>query len=436
MAATSGSAQKSCRSEGTISEAVSDALSLSTGQRQHQTLQTRDLINESATTRSFDRRRKLWEMDSGFHCSLLGICLGIDEMRRLASRLGVAVSDRVSDYQIHHQLLQVANSSDKPGRRLHRYLDDRYAGYLKAWRSLSTEDDLRRLWNRSYQEFDLPGNYWALLTHPSLTHKLANEVAEEVHMLSHVSMGVVHRIRLEVARLEGLLEKSERALKRERLARKQDADHLQSVNSQLAHTQHEVRRQLATMSEEQARRSQKAIDELNEKHRVVTSRLKFEIECADKQAQDWRVLYRKLSGQLKSQNQESTPFPEPQDSAQVQSIDLHGRRVAYVGGRERVIPRIRDFVETSNGRFVHHDGGQQERAGRVDDCVGQSDILAIPLDCVSHDACRRLKRECRRLGKAVLWLHTASTSAFENALIEFLKNETSVITIHQSGRGA
>ena len=193
---------------------------------------------------------------------------------------------------------------------------------------------------------------------------------------------------------------------------------------------------MAAITEDQVRLSRRALNDLTEKHRDETSRLKFEIECADKQTQDWRVLYRKLCSHVKRQNRESVSFPKSKVSVQVQPIDLRGRRVAYVGGRERVIPRIRDFVETSNGQFVHHDGGQQERVGRVDDCVGQSDILAIPLDCVSHDACRRLKRECRRLGKAVLWLHAASTSAFENALIQFLQNEKSVIAIHHTGREA
>ena len=74
------------------------------------------------------------------------------------------------------------------------------------------------------------------------------------------------------------------------------------------------------------------------------------------------------------------------------------------------------MTEHCNGRFVYHDGGVHERAGRIDESLAGSDIVVVPLDCVSHDASRRLKRRCRQQGKTILWLRTASVSAFESAL--------------------
>ena len=101
--------------------------------------------------------------------------------------------------------------------------------------------------------------------------------------------------------------------------------------------------------------------------------------------------------------------------------DLAGRVVAYVGGRGRVVPRLRALTERCNGRFVYHDGGLQERAGRIDESLAGSDIVVVPLDCVSHDASRRLKRRCRAQGKTILWLRSASVSAFENALEQAMR---------------
>lgn len=80
------------------------------------------------------------------------------------------------------------------------------------------------------------------------------------------------------------------------------------------------------------------------------------------------------------------------------------------------MPRLRALTEHCNGRFVYHDGGVHERAGRIDESLAGSDIVVVPLDCVSHDASRRLKRRCRQQGKTILWLRTASVSAFESAL--------------------
>ena len=58
-------------------------------------------------------------------------------------------------------------------------------------------------------------------------------------------------------------------------------------------------------------------------------------------------------------------------------------------------------------------------------CLGLagSYIVVVPLDCVSHDASRRLKRRCRRQGKTILWLRTASVSAFENALRQAMQEQ-------------
>ena len=81
------------------------------------------------------------------------------------------------------------------------------------------------------------------------------------------------------------------------------------------------------------------------------------------------------------------------------------------------------MTERCNGRFVYHDGGLQERAGRIDESLAGSDIVVVPLDCVSHDASRRLKRRCRRQGKTILWLRTASVSAFENALRQAIQEQ-------------
>jgi len=40
-------------------------------------------------------------------------------------------------------------------------------------------------WDKAAKRGDIPGAYWAVLTHPATTHELVKRVFGEVHMLSH-----------------------------------------------------------------------------------------------------------------------------------------------------------------------------------------------------------------------------------------------------------
>ena len=49
-----------------------------------------------------------------------------------------------------------------------------------------TEDSLRGLWRAAVARGEIPGAYWATLTHSQATQALVREAFGEVHMLSHL----------------------------------------------------------------------------------------------------------------------------------------------------------------------------------------------------------------------------------------------------------
>ena len=102
-------------------------------------------------------RRKLWQLPSVYHCSLLGVCLGLDEMRRMASRLGLCTSARASDYEIHHQLVHHAGIAGRESRRLDRYLEEKFARTLRSFREHRDEVALRKGWNSALEADEDPG---------------------------------------------------------------------------------------------------------------------------------------------------------------------------------------------------------------------------------------------------------------------------------------
>ena len=381
-------------------------------------------------------RRKVWQLPPIYHCGLLGACLGLEEMRRLASRLGLSTSARVSDYELHHQLVHLAASGEREGRRLDRYLEQKYARALRAFREHRDEAALRAGWDRSLQaDDDLGASYFALLTHPALGKELAHEAMGHVHMLSHVAASAIRRVRAELERARARIAEQEVALGRERRGRERQSERVRALRERFAARERAsqgARGSDSVPSEATPATTPSASPGVD--HEALLRELRNRLEKSEHERRAWRRLYRQARQRVEALESDAPPTPavdtagvslssapgcrsaDPESDPGHPPCDLAGRVVAYVGGRGRVVPRLRALTERCNGRFVHHDGGQQERAGRIDESLAGSDIVVVPLDCVSHDASRRLKRRCRQQGKTILWLRTASVSAFESAL--------------------
>ncbi|HYC15553.1 MAG TPA: DUF2325 domain-containing protein [Stellaceae bacterium] len=95
----------------------------------------------------------------------------------------------------------------------------------------------------------------------------------------------------------------------------------------------------------------------------------------------------------------------------------------YVGGLREVMPRLRDHVEGLSGVFFYHDGGIEMQTMRLPGLVSQADAVFCPITCISHDACLRLKRLCKRHGKPFIPLRSAGLSGFAAALDAFARVE-------------
>jgi hypothetical protein len=48
------------------------------------------------------RRHRIWELTDGWQCSIIGTCLTLADLTRLAKKLGVVIpSDFSNEYQLH-----------------------------------------------------------------------------------------------------------------------------------------------------------------------------------------------------------------------------------------------------------------------------------------------------------------------------------------------
>ncbi len=102
---------------------------------------------------------------------------------------------------------------------------------------------------------------------------------------------------------------------------------------------------------------------------------------------------------------------------------LDGRSFLYVGGRDCQVAHLRAIASRHGAELIHHDGGLREAVSRIDTVLPSVDCVFCPIDCISHDACLRVKTGCKKFGKAFIPLRNGSKSSLERALLTIQERE-------------
>ncbi len=397
------------------------------------------------------RRRKLWELDARLHCSVVGTCLSLGDLRRIERRLKIDSPKTLTDFAMHGNFVVWAGQAGPVARQMHKLLDRRYAAAIRRFAVASGDRELADLWETSLGDGDIPGPYWALLTHGQASESLVMRAFGHVHMLSHL-MGAANRA--DIRRLMKIEDERDALADALAAAKRRLAEREREVSRLLDQHAAEIR-QLAgrvTVAQSAEQRLQQAEERLRllesgEAHRALLADLE---RTTERLAAAERLL-EQTQGMLTSLSRDNAALTRARQrmeevvgavaaeceamerivrqnvapvSASVAesadqkdaSIDLGGRRIVYVGGRGSTIPHLRALVERFGGEFLHHDGGLAEQTSRLDGLLSRGDIVFCPIDCVSHDACLRAKRFCRRRATAFVPLRTDSLSAFIQGL--------------------
>ncbi|MCV9961457.1 DUF2325 domain-containing protein [Pararhizobium sp. BT-229] len=111
-------------------------------------------------------------------------------------------------------------------------------------------------------------------------------------------------------------------------------------------------------------------------------------------------------------------------SAETQTSQLEGRSFLYVGGRDCQVAHLRQIASSHGAELIHHDGGLREAVSRIDNILPSVDCVFCPIDCISHDACLRVKTGCKKWGKAFVPLRNGSKSSLERAFLDLKASRT------------
>jgi hypothetical protein len=374
------------------------------------------------------QRTRIWELHSSLHCSIIGTCLTTGELRRLLIRLKVANVETADDHDLHMLGVLLAARPQAGAKHLQKTIDRRHHTALNQFAKAKSPDAIGALWQDALKRGDIPGAYWALLTHPATTDAMVKRAFGEVHMLSHL-IGAANRadiqrlrtLEADNAMLAAKLERQQRQLRdgftardetvrrlTDALARQAGGDAPPAASDDEAHV-------LAAALIERDRR----LTQERQRRERLEQRI---AAAAEERDQAKRSLGRSeqereaLSAELVSIESQIEALLRPQDDQSAGALDLRGSTVLYVGGRAHQTPQLKNLVERSNGRFLHHDGGLEHNAALLPGLVSRTDLAVFPVDCVSHEAVASLKRICRQLGKRYLPLRTSSLACLLSGL--------------------
>jgi Uncharacterized protein conserved in bacteria (DUF2325) len=384
---------------------------------------------ETSTPTGPARRTKIWEFNTNLHCSIIGTCLSTTELRQLLKKLGLAAPE-CTDHDLHGAAVGLAGRHDKAAKLLHKALDERHRVAINQFAKASTEDAVRALWRDAVRRGDIPGAYWAALTHPAATRAVIRDAFGEVHMLSHL-VGAANRADIrrlcqledDNAALQARLERQQTAVREAVVTRDASiADLRRALAQQVAAEptvpgdpgpgDHGVMRQLVADRERRLAAETRRNTMLVERLDVARTTITEERSARTTAERDNNALRRELEAIETSMQADSgvgtvTLPTQPR---------LDGVALLYVGGHPHQVAHLRAVAEDSGASFLHHDGGVEHHLNLLAGLASQADLVMFPVDCISHHAAQAAKQLCRQAGKRFIPLRSASATSLLAAL--------------------
>jgi hypothetical protein len=361
------------------------------------------------------RRSRIWELSPSLHCSIVGTCLTTRELRQIVGRTTGHDVTELDEHEIHGDGVRLAGRHDDGGKQLQKALDKRHHAALNRFAQARTVDAVAGLWDEAKRAGEIPGAYWAVLSHPAATDKLVKQAFADVHMLSHL-VGAANRADIrrltvlenENAELERKLEKGQAHIQAsDATIRQLDAALAAAVaraNDQpaAAESDDEVAALRRLVGEMDGRLRNEAARRLRAEQRVE----KAQRDLADSDAARHQAEARAAALAEELTAIEAELSPAETAAADPSRVPSGVKSLLYVGGRPGEVQRLRAFADRSAIELLHHDGGIEDRTGLLAGLISRADVACFPVDCVSHDAAASVKRLCRQAGKPYLPLRS------------------------------
>ncbi len=380
------------------------------------------------------RRRRVWELAEHAYCPVIGVCLPVQALRRLVDRVldGEALA---SDYELHCGVIAECKQRGPIAEAVQRELDRRHATALRGAASCKHAEALADWWAGAPARGDVAGALWAVLSHARCDAALEEQVLRDMHMLQH-QVGAAARA--DLRRLDALQRRHaalehELARLRERssTAAQAQARRIEQAESTAVQLRAElIGRDSRISALEQRLRQLEAAAPGLESRLALRDDNRHQLERVQQLQRALQRAELALPQARRGHPPAAVPHTPPDAQACEDSTGPAGKTtstgttrlplarhaVLCVGGRRASVPVYRALIERVGGRFLQHDGGDEDSAARLDATLLAADLVICQTGCLSHDAYWRVKSHCRRTGTRCLFVENPSATSLQRAL--------------------
>ena len=379
--------------------------------------------------------KPIWRIDSHFRCPVIGLCLSLQELKRILKKTGVRVK-HLKPFQLHTTAMENVGNENKISRKLDIYLKRKFKRELSEFGCID-ESRFKAAWKVHLQKGEITPLVWIAAVRSDLSNACLMHIFGDIHMLSYKNVCDACAQNQRFARQQEmnrrLSEKMKtvkalfRKLKKERDILKSNLNKLQLTHETLkkekekAHKGLSISGRSAPVDELRAENSKlQAI--VREEERAIL-RYKLKIKSLEDQNKKLRSHLHRQEGLTSHLREEMNKTINQlsflnQCNERCPAFDLCAKRVLIVGGITKLQAYYRKLVEEKGGVFEYHDGYMNGGKRGLERQVKRSDVVLCPVNCNSHTACLSVKKLCQKHRKPIQMLSSASLSAISKALFE------------------
>lgn len=384
-------------------------------------------------------RLKLWDLEEKYHCPVVGTCLTLAELEKLARKTGYG-GKRFEPYALHVEAVSLSLDRNAASEAMQKTLERKYALVVGRFDQAKTDAEVLALWRSHLEQGGVAGAVWAALTHKAASKDTHHAVYADLHMLSHqVGAGQAADLRRQEWLERELVQTKDQARREaERHAREQkgrgerilrlEREAVEAIGR--AETDSPMRARLAELESGVAmiNMGRRLLDLTAEVERLRGPVARVAELAADKarlvQERDEAQAERDALERLWLD--ESAVQPACAGDCAACPSQLAGRCVLCVGGRTPLLPQYRQLAERLGVRLIHHDGGREEALSRLPNLLAASDAVICPTDCVGHLAYYQLKKHCKQAGKPCVLVKRSGVASFAAALTRLAEGRAEI----------
>src|SRR6185295_16990061 len=98
----------------------------------------------------------------------------------------------LTEHELHKYGVTIAGNKDQGSKLLHKLLDKKHRITVSQFAKAKSEAEVGALWDEAVKRGEIPGAYWAVMSHALTSEALVKRVFGQVHMLSHL-VGAANR---------------------------------------------------------------------------------------------------------------------------------------------------------------------------------------------------------------------------------------------------